>query len=335
MEPLVRINRYLITCFACLFFHSLFGCTEILLKSSNQYVVGRNFDWVNKYAYVVVNPRGFHRGPAKADSRSLSWESKYATITFNLAMADKTFLKEAPLGGLNEQGLSASLLWLEESEYVKLPTKPSVTSNLWVQYLLDQAKDVKEAIQLARGIDVTLFTFNQEGIKAHLFIHDQQGNSAVLEYLDEKLVIHKIIDSPPVLTNDPYAKSIEHLKLYQHFGGDEPLPGSDSSLDRFVRIANFWKFVPTLTSLSQSIAMGFNAMGLVIEFPGSVWETTWTYVFDLTNKTCYWRDMDNQQIRYVRLADFNLSKGKAIQILFLNNSLAGDMLKHFKKISEN
>lgn len=264
----------------------------------------------------------------------LSWESKYGSITFNLALADQTFLRGSPLGGLNERGFTASLLWLAESEYVTSPTKPSVTSNLWIQYLLDQAKDVEESIQLAREIDVTLFTFNKEGIKAHLFIHDQQGNSAVLEYLDEELIIHQIIDSPPVLTNDTYAKSIKNLKFYQHFGGAAPLPGGESSLDRFVRIAHFWKLLPSMTSLSQTVAAGFNAMGYLIEPPGTRSETVWTYVFDLSNKMCYWRDMDNQQIRYIRLFDFNLSKGKPIQVLFLNNILVGDMRAHFKKFSK-
>lgn len=170
---------------------------------------------------------------------------------------------------------------------------------------------------------------HQGEIKVHLFVHDPQGNSAVLEYLNEELVIHRIIDSPPVLTNTTYAKSIKNLKLYQHFGGNAPLPGDDASLDRFVRIANFWKLLPSMT-LSQAIAMGFNAMGYLIEPPGTEWETVWTYVFDLSNKTCYWRDIDNQQIRYLHLTDFNLSKGKPVQILFLNNTLAGDMRKKMK-----
>lgn len=321
---------YLVT-FICLAFHHLFACTEILLKNDNQYVVARNFDWTSKYAYVAVNPRGIHRGPTKPEEGLLSWDSKYGSITFNLALADKTFLSDAPMGGLNEQGFCASLLWLSQSKYVESPTKPSVASNLWVQYLLDQALNVEEAIQLAQEIDVTLFSFQKQGIKIHLFIQDPQGNSAVLEYLDAQLIIHRIIDSPPVLTNNPYAQSLANLKSYQNFGGNAPLPGSDSSLDRFVRIASFWKLLPPMASLPQTIAMGFNAMGYLIAPPGTEQPTAWTYVFDLSNKIGYWRDVDNQQIRYIHLADFNLAKGKPIQILFLNDTLAGDMHKHFKK----
>lgn len=39
-----------------------YACTEFMIKEGQHFLVGRNFDWPNSKAYMVVNPVGIQHG---------------------------------------------------------------------------------------------------------------------------------------------------------------------------------------------------------------------------------------------------------------------------------
>ena len=113
----------------------------------------------------------------------------------------------------------------------------------WVQYLLDNFATVGEAVADARSGRYRLASVGTDmvEIKLHLFVHDRGGNSAVLEYLDGKLVVH---ENPAVrvLTNSPYAQCCAALP--SKGSAWKSVPGGAGSLDRFLRGAYYLAHVP-------------------------------------------------------------------------------------------
>ena len=305
------------------------ACSEIVLNYQNQPIIARNFDWPTKYSFVVINPRGIvNRNNLSYGGKHLEWVSHYGSATMNLVDKNGRVLVAAVMGGFNEYGFAASHLWLDKSVYSQNPSKPTIGSGLWVKYLLDNVKTVDEAIKLTDKADVVLMDFNGKQVTVHLFIHDASGDSAIMEYLKGKLVIHHN-KHLSVLTNDVYAEAMQNLNQYKNFGGQLPLLGGYESAERFVNAALFIKKINDFASKEQAVAYGFEALGYVAEPPNTPTPTVWSSVIDCVNKVLYFRDIDNQQIRYLNLNHFDLSKGQKIKILSINNNLSGDVEKAF------
>lgn len=308
------------------------ACTNITLHYNNQSIVGQNFDWPNKYAYLLINPAGVKRESTDVKNKGmpLQWVSKYGSATIVYADKNKQVDKTAVLGGINQYGLSGSILWLDTAQYSKRIKKPELGTTQWVQYFLDNAKTVAESIKLAQRIDIEPTIYHGKPVLVHLIVHDAAGNSAVMENINGKLVIYQGKNLPlPILTNDFYQESIQSLKQYKNFGGNLPLPGGHHSKSRFILAAYFLQTLPTTQSSQQAIANTFDALGYLSQPPGSSWQTGWSAVYDLSNKVLYYRDVDNQQIRFVRLNDFDLSAGQAAKLLFMNNNFSGNVKKYF------
>lgn len=315
--------------------NSVFACTEIMLNYKTYYVTGRNFDWPvdTKYAFLVINPIGIQRqsNDHNIQDKQLSWTAKYGSITVDLALGKDIALPKAVMSGMNQYGLSASVLWLKTSSYPTHSTKPTLTTGLWAQYFLDNAKTVKEAIQLANSVDIEPTVFNGKKILLHLILHDATGDSAVMDYVNGKLHISHGKNLPiPALTNNSYNESIENVKKYKDFGGKLPLPGGYESKERFVRAACFIKRLTPATSLQQTIAYVFAGLADTAAAPGTESPTVWSVVFDLTNKTLYYRDIDNAYIRSVNLMNFNLNQDQSVKMLMLNNGLNGNLNNLFQ-----
>lgn len=110
-------------------------CTGIGLNCKNKYFVGKNHDWISKYAYIVINPRKMlnHASSYLHKQKLLNWESIYGSITVNLTDTEGNVLPGA-MAGLNEQGLSVLTLWLEQSEYPTVNTQTVVPTELFAKY---------------------------------------------------------------------------------------------------------------------------------------------------------------------------------------------------------
>ncbi len=44
------------------------ACTEFRLSHDGQTIIGHNFDWVNPYAFILINPAGVKRHSGSMDS---------------------------------------------------------------------------------------------------------------------------------------------------------------------------------------------------------------------------------------------------------------------------
>lgn len=81
------------------------SCTTFFINTPNHKVFGRNYDWMIGTGKIIQNKRGVIKNSlVKQNEQSISWTSKYGSVTFN------QFDKEFPLGGMNEKGLVVEVL---------------------------------------------------------------------------------------------------------------------------------------------------------------------------------------------------------------------------------
>ena len=165
------------------------ACTRVVYLGENEQIMtGRTMDW--KYdigTNLWIFPRGMERDGI-AGPNSLKWKSKYGSVIasgYDISTTD----------GVNEEGLVANLLWLAESKYPQIDNKqPALSISLWAQYVLDNYATVEEAVAELEKNPLVVATDNVPGqdrlATLHLSLSDASGDSAIIEYIDGKQVIH-------------------------------------------------------------------------------------------------------------------------------------------------
>lgn len=312
-----RFRRLFVFWFTCLLLtvgQSLHACSAVLLACGDQLVAGRNYDWHMGHGLVMVNQRNMSKQAFSFDNPA-KWVSRYGSVTLN------QYARELPCEGMNEKGLVIAMLWLNETEYPDSDKRPSVTVAQWVQYQLDTAATVEEVIASDKELRITPFG----GVKIHYFVADGTGDSAIIEFLGGKMVVHRGSDMVvPAITNSTYADSAMFLERHAGFGGDLPTPQSLSSLDRFARLCtNSCNFEPGDGSLPEACLD-------VMETVAKEGSTQWQNAYDITNRKLYFRTMTNHDIREVTLSQFNLDNDQPVMVLDMDAPLKGNVNAHFR-----
>jgi choloylglycine hydrolase len=109
-----------------------------------------------------------------------------------------------------------------------------VQAGLWLQYLLDQAATVAEALQLMNEIDVLKISARGHDANLHLALEDVGGDSAIIEFAQGRPVIYHGRQCT-LVTNDPmYDEQLNLLSRQQfsHPTSEVPLPGNVNPVDR-------------------------------------------------------------------------------------------------------
>ena len=261
-------------------------CTTFVSDGMSGPLFARNYDFEFAEALLVVNPRRLSRVSATADDKTgvpAKWVSTHGSITFN------QFGVGFPTGGINERGLVVELLWLDGTRYPAPDARPTVTTLEFIQYLLDQAGTLQEALAAAEAIRIAGRT------PLHFLVSDSAGRTATIEFLDGQLVTHTE-DSLPVraLTNDRYDRSLKELQM------SRPAASDVSSLARFARAAagaGGKKTVGQALAVLDSVAQ-----------PGA---THWQIVYEMAPRVIHWRTSGNSQMRSLSLdaTSFNCMDG--------------------------
>lgn len=227
------------------------ACTRLVYKDPNNPnypITARSMDWAeDTKTNLWIFPRGLERSGAAGQYPSLEWTSKYGSVIASAFDDDKE--KASTTDGVNEKGLAANVLWLAESKYpTTAPTaqKPGLSIAAWAQYVLDNFATVDEAVKALQAEKFTLVTKklplpnNKDGeATLHLSLSDSSGDSAIIEYIDGKQVIHHD-KKYQVMTNSPtFDKQLALNGYWDQIGGNVMLPGTNRAADRFVR-ASFY-----------------------------------------------------------------------------------------------
>ncbi|ASY80334.1 choloylglycine hydrolase [Pectobacterium polaris] len=339
------------------------ACTRFVYKDPNNLdypITARSMDWAfDTETNLWIFPRGLERSGAAGQYPSLKWTSKYGSV---IASAfDSNANMASTTDGVNEKGLAANVLWLAESEYPKTaPTakKPGLSVAGWAQYALDNFATVDEAVKWLQEEKFTLVTKKVEGQERmatlHLSLSDSSGDSAIIEYIDGKQVIHHD-KKYQVMTNSPTFDQQLALNAYwDQIGGNVMLPGTNRAADRFVR-ASFYvknvapnKLIPGVAEKSKiekdkaDLATAFSIIrnvsvpyGYSLPNMPNIASTRWRTVVDHKSLQYFFESAVSPNIFWVDLKDIDFAPrgGKAAKLdLGPNQSTiySGQASKHFK-----
>ena len=152
--------------------------------------------------------------------------------------------------------------------------------------------------------------------QVHISISDASGDSAILEYVNGKLVIHRGREFQ-VMTNSPvYDQQLALNKYWEQIGGTVMLPGTNRAADRFVRASFYINAVPKTGDAHMGVAEVFSVIRnatvpLGITTPGqpNISSTSWRTVSDQRNRVYYFESVRYPSIVWVKFSAINFSAG--------------------------
>ncbi|WP_197380170.1 linear amide C-N hydrolase [Mycolicibacterium mengxianglii] len=318
-------------------------CTRILWNNNNLAVLtGRTMDWPEStQPLLVAMPRGLSRhggllgGQTVVEDNPLTWTSRYGSLV-------TTIYGIGTIDGFNEQGLAAHGLYLEATDFgTRDASKPGLQTGLWVQYLLDQAATVAEALTLMDDIQIVLVNVRGFDADLHLALEDASGDSAIIELAGGKPVIHHGRQYT-LMTNDPTFD--EQLKLlaqhdFSHPTDATPLPGNVNAVDRFQRAAYFSALLPEPATEREAVA-GVMAIARNVSVPFGapyedfgVYNTEYRTVCDLTHRTYYFELTTSPSVLWAQLDRLDISAGAEPRgVDPYDESLSGDVTSLFAPV---
>lgn len=291
------------------------ACSRILWNDNGQaVVVARTFDFFKEDgAKVVVSPRGVERDGLFGEGKNaIKWKSKYGSVTV-------TSFGKIPSDGMNEKGLCANVLYLGPTKYEEENGKPGLSNLLWGQYALDNYSTVAEAVEGLQKLRIVPTEILDKSWPLHLSIEDATGDSAVLELIGGKLVVHHGKQFT-VMTNEPSLdEQLANLKHYKIWGGDRAMPGDIDPLSRFVRACSYLKTLPKpkdqyealagVYSVARNIAVPYGASDTSGSETTDTWPTLWSTLADLTHKVYYFQSSLSPNLFWVDFSKLDLAEG--------------------------
>lgn len=312
-------------------------CTRVLYETgTNGFVVGRSMDWAedtrtNLWAF----PRGMERN-GSAGPGSVTWTSLHGSVI-------ATIYDVASVDGMNDAGLVGNALYLVESDYGAAPRAGQglIAVGAILQYALDMFGTVAEAAAWFAQDPVHIAAPplpNGKAAAGHLAFSDPSGDSAVVEYLGGRPVVHH---SPryAVMTNSPtYDQQLAISGYWETVGGLAFLPGTNRAADRFARASFNLNATPRFTDPRIALAAVLSQVRSVSvplgiadpELP-NIASTIWRTVADHANRLYFFDSAVSPSVFWVDLAKVNLAEGAPVGRLWLEEHpiLAGEVSAQF------
>ncbi|GBQ22239.1 choloylglycine hydrolase [Gluconacetobacter sacchari DSM 12717] len=298
------------------------ACTRFVYQGAEgEVITARSMDWKTDVGTNLwVFPRGMKRS-GEAGPHSIRWTSRYGSVIasgYDVATTD----------GMNEAGLVANVLWLVESSYPAYDGKtPGLALSAWAQYVLDNFATVQQAVDMLARQPFTIVTANVPGesrlATLHLSLSDASGDSAIIEYIDHRQVIHHS-RAYQVMTNSPTFEQQLALNAYwTQIGGTVMLPGTNRASDRFARAAFYVNAIPKSENPVEAIASVFSVIrnvsvpfGITTPDQPNISSTRWRTVADQKRKLYFFESALTPNIFWVDLKtlDFSEKTGKVMKL---------------------
>lgn len=318
------------------------ACTRLVYLGANEQVItARSMDWKSDIGTNLwLFPRGMKRS-GEAGPNSLQWTSRYGSVIasgYDIATTD----------GMNEVGLVANVLWLVESSYPKYDgKKPGLSIAAWAQYVLDNFATVQEAVDALSNEPFTIVIDRVPGedllATMHLSMSDATGDSAIIEYIDGKQVIHHS-RRYQVMTNSPiFEEQLALNEYWKQIGGTVMLPGTNRAADRFARASFYVNAIPKAENPVEAIASVFSVIrnasvpyGISTPNEPNISSTRWRTVADHKRKLYFFESALTPNVFWVDLTKVDLSEATGtVKKLDLGpnqtNIFSGVTNEHFKE----
>lgn len=316
------------------------ACTRfVYFGAGGQVMTARSMDWkVDVATNLWILPRGIERN-GEAGQNSIKWTAKYGSVVasgYDVSTTD----------GLNEAGLSVNLLWLVESEYPKFDanSKPGLSIAAWGQYVLDRFATVAEAVEALRQEPFTVVTDAVPGetrlATLHLSMSDPTGDSAIVEYIGGRQVIHHDRKFQ-VMTNSPtFDQQLALNEYWKQIGGTVMLPGTNRASDRFARASFYVNAIPKFDDPNRAVASVFSVIrnvsvpfGLTTPDQPNISSTRWRTVVDHARKLYFFESALTPNTFSIDLKKIDFSDAAGVRKLDLgkdqDHTYSGDATGSF------
>ncbi len=223
-------------------------CSRIFLSTaSGMRVACRSVDWyVSDEPVIWALPAGLaRRGAPGADA--LEWTSRHASLAVSGWNATTS-------EGVNDAGLAAHVLYLEDSVWEEPDARPALGNLMWAQWALDTCATVAEVLASLESVRIVDVPTRGTSLGLHMAVEDRSGDAAVVEVLAGGVVIHEGRDARVVTNEPPLDEQLAGLGRYAAFGGDEALPGDVDPASRFVRGTYFLDHLPEPADADEALA---------------------------------------------------------------------------------
>jgi choloylglycine hydrolase len=294
------------------------SCSTFMLQTDDAFLIGHNLDqgWETP-GTIIINKRNIQKtgvslfellAGRKTPNPAITWTSRYGSVTFN------AWGKEFIDGGINEVGLYIHEMSLLGTRFPEDEELPRMFMMQWMQYQLDNYASVEEVLS-------NLSTIALDGWFWHFFVSDQEGNTAVIEFLDGNLAVYTGDTMPiPVLCNTTYPDELANLESYAGFGGDKPVRLRHKGTQRFVQAAHMIRNTPQKVDSDY----GFKILKILERSL-----TRWSIVIDANQGRVYFHTSQARKIKYFDIANLDFSPDTPVKMLDIHADLSGDVLEYF------
>lgn len=155
-----------------------FACSSLTVEAEDGNVfMGRNYDFKTDTSSMLVycTPENGYKSVAFAALSNLSANDPQANIKKKLTSLLSPFVC---LDGMNEKGVSISVLTLDSDPVYQDTGKPHICTSLAIRLVLDRAATTQEAVDLLNSYDM----FASSGRDYHFYITDASGDGRAIEY---------------------------------------------------------------------------------------------------------------------------------------------------------
>lgn len=184
------------------------ACRSACFADDSSHYVVKSFDFHIEGGHFFSRPPQVSKIAlvSRDEFQPLKWTSKYESLTFSQIGPD------FPFGGLNSQGVVVEALWLASSGSPALTSGvPTVNESQYLQYILDTAATVDEALRLTKQLQIerviaplhylmcdasrvcAVVEMKSQGLQTRLL---QQPEDQVLENVPHELMVRKDSRNP-------------------------------------------------------------------------------------------------------------------------------------------
>ena len=230
LQSLIKVQGSGSLCQDALYLITHYGDREALFERTNQQAKDdplRNHTWRYCSVFASATDRGVFMG-RNWDNQNVGSiivslyhpPNGYASISFSRAIdmgfplnLDLEQIKSGGLGdglllapfhamdGINDQGLAVAIAGLKEVTHTLPRGRDRVYVTFLIRRMLDQARTVDEAVNLAAQF--TPFDLDSNSLNGHIMIADAAGRSVILEYTQDEWRVIPGDTSWQVMTTSP------------------------------------------------------------------------------------------------------------------------------------
>lgn len=156
----------------------------------------------------------------------------------------------------------------------------------------------------------------------HMAISAPSGDSAILEYVKGKLVIHHGRQYQVMTNSPPFDDQLTLDAYWREIGGLTMLPGTNRAADRFVRATFYVKSLPQTADSQRAVAQVFSlirGVSVPLDFTvpdkPNIASTIWGTAYDQKNRVVYFDSATRPSVFWLKIGDLAIAPGSPVQRL--------------------